>query len=176
MIKIINNVLYILKIVLLLITFVFSFYIIINMYQRLEKNMVDAIFNFIPFIILFILFSINFVFKQKTVSECLFYNITCCLTFIMLLFCIYRSFNDQNMIAIIRLGYNINFNYFADIIAPMRAMLYILSVCNVFLMLEDFHYVPKKPVVIEHTDLNKKVIKGEMNGVNVVEFSDSSNN
>ena len=128
MIKILNTILSYLKVLLLLVTFVFSFFIIINMYQRLEKNMINAIFNFIPFILLFILFAINIIFKQKSVNNCLFYNVTCCLVFLMLLFSVYRTFCDKNMIAIIRLGYNINFNYFADVIAPMKAMLYILSV------------------------------------------------
>ena len=168
MIKILNTILSYLKVLLLLVTFVFSFFIIINMYQRLEKNMINAIFNFIPFI----LFAINIIFKQKSVNNCLFYNVTCCLVFLMLLFSIYRTFCDKNMIAIIRLGYNINFNYFADVIAPMKAMLYILSVSNVLLMLEDFHFVPKKVEVVTKTDTKKKVIKGKNNGVNVVEFSD----
>lgn len=172
MIKILNTILSYLKVLLLLVTFVFSFFIIINMYQRLEKNMINAIFNFIPFILLFILFAINIIFKQKSVNNCLFYNVTCCLAFLMLLFSVYRTFCDKNMIAIIRLGYNINFNYFADVIAPMKAMLYILSVSNVLLMLEDFHFVPKKVEVVTKNDTKKKVIKGKSNGVNVVEFSD----
>ena len=168
MIKILNTILSYLKVLLLLVSFVFSFFIIINMYQRLEKNMINAIFNFIPFI----LFAINIIFKQKSVNNCLFYNVTCCLVFLMLLFSVYRTFCDKNMIAIIRLGYNINFNYFADVIAPMKAMLYILSVSNVLLMLEDFHFVPKKVEVVTKTDTKKKIIKGKNNGVNVVEFSD----
>ena len=76
MIKILNTILSYLKVLLLLVTFVFSFFIIINMYQRLEKNMINAIFNFIPFILLFILFAINIIFKQKSVNNCLFYNVT----------------------------------------------------------------------------------------------------
>ena len=86
MIKILNTILSYLKVLLLLVTFVFSFFIIINMYQRLEKNMINAIFNFIPFILLFILFAINIIFKQKSVKNCIFYNDTCSLVFIMLLF------------------------------------------------------------------------------------------
>ena len=94
--------------------------------------------------LLFILFSINFVFKQKTVNNSIFYNLTCCLVFGMLLFCIYRTFCDKNMIVMLRLGYNINFNYFADIIAPMRVMLYCLALANVLLMLCDLKVLNKK--------------------------------
>lgn len=137
MTKIVNGILSFFKMFLLLISFVFTFYIVVNMYRRLEKNVIDAIFNFVPFLILFLLFSINFIFKQKSVNNCLFYNVTCCLAFTMILFVIYRTLFDRNMIAMIRLGYDINFNYFADIIAPMRAILYMLCLSNVLLIVSD---------------------------------------
>ena len=174
MIKIVNTIFSYLKVLLLLVAFVFSFFIIINMYRRLEKNMIEAIFNFIPFVILFVLFAINIIFKQKSVNNCFFYNITCCLVFGMLLFAVYRTFFDRNMVVMIRLGYDINFNYFADVIAPMRAMLYILSLSNVLLMLEDFKWKQKKEEVIVNTDLDKKVIESTHNGVNVVKFNEPS--
>lgn len=140
MIKIINAILSFLKVILLLVCFVFTFFIIINMYRRLDKNVVDAVSNFIPFVLLFILFAINMIFRQKSVNKCFFYNITCCLVFTMILFAVYRTFFDRNMVVMIRLGYDINFNYFADIIAPIRAMLYILCVCNVLLMIEGIDF------------------------------------
>lgn len=136
MIKAINGFFSILKILLLLASFVFSFFIIINMYKRLDKNYVDSIVNFIPYVLLFVLFSINIIFRQKSVNGCMFYNITCCLVFSVILFAAFRTFNDNNMVIILRLGYNINFNYFADIIAPMRAMLYLLSASNILLMID----------------------------------------
>lgn len=145
MIKIINWLLNILKMIMLLACFVFTFYIIVNMYNRLGKDILGSMSNFIPFFLLFILFSINFVFHQKSVNECTFYNITCCLVFLMLLFSIYRTFNDRNMIMSIRLGYHINFNYFSDMIAPMRFMLYALSVSNILLMVTDMNiFIQKK--------------------------------
>ena len=73
-----------------------------------------------------------------------YYNITCCLVFLMLLFSIYRTFNDRNMIMVIRLGYNINFNYFSDMIAPMRFMLYTLSFSNILLMITGLSVFEKK--------------------------------
>ena len=138
MMKIINIILNVIKMFMLLACFVFTLFIIVQMYNRLGKDLSKSISNFVPFVLLFILFSINFVLRQKTVSYCTFYNITCCLVFGMLLFAIYRTFNDKNMILMVRLGYNINFNYFADIIAPMKVMLYCLSVSNLLLMAVDF--------------------------------------
>lgn len=140
MIKLINIILSILKVLLLLVCFVLSFFIIVNMYRRLDKDMIGIIYNFIPYVLLFILFSINFIFRQKSVNSCLFYNITCVLVLVMILFSCYRTFMDQNMIANIRLGYGINFNYFADIIAPMRVMLYVLCVSNVLLMIDGINF------------------------------------
>ena len=156
--QMINKIFCYLKVLLLLACFVFSFFIIINMYQRLGKNLVDAVFNFIPYVILFLLFSINIVLKQKSVNDNMFYNITCCLVFGMLLFSVYRTFFDRNMVAFIRLGYNINLNYFADMIAPMRAMLYMLSVSNVLLILDGMNlkFQKKEVPVVEETPKNKE--------------------
>lgn len=135
MTKIINILFLVLKFILLLVCFVFTFYIIMAMYNRLEKNLIECIPTMFPFVLLLVLFSINFVLRQKQVTNCLFYNITCCLAFSVILVAAYRSFFDKNMVMILKLGYDINFNYFADIIAPMKLMLYLLSVANMFLML-----------------------------------------
>lgn len=163
MTKIVNGVLSFFKMFLLLISFVFTFYIVVNMYRRLEKNVIDAIFNFVPFLVLFLLFSINFIFKQKSVNNCLFYNVTCCLAFTMILFVIYRTLFDRNMIAMIRLGYDINFNYFADIIAPMRVILYMLCLSNVLLIVSDIKLSIKtndniSNVEVKNTKTSKKSI------------------
>ena len=136
MVKLLNTILSIVKMILLLTCFVFTFYIIVNMYRRLNKDLVTSIGNFIPFVVLFILFSINFIFKQKSVNNNILYNVTCCLAFGMLLFCIYRALCDKNMIVFLRQGYDINFNYFADVIAPMKMILYGLSVSNILLILD----------------------------------------
>lgn len=133
--KVINILLIFIKFLFLLISFVLTFNIVLRMYERLGKNYIESIPVFIPYIVLFLLFSINFIFRQKRVNNCIFYNITCCLVFAMLIFCGYRAMNDEYMLLYIRLGdYHINFNYYADIIAPMKVMLYLLSISNVILM------------------------------------------
>lgn len=134
MTKIINGFFSVLKFLLLLVSFMVTFYIIMNMYHRLEKNIVDCIPTMLPFIVLLFLFIINFIFKQKAVNGCLFYNISCCFAFAVILFSAYRSIVDETMVMILKLGYHINFNYFADVIAPMKAMLYLLIVANILLI------------------------------------------
>lgn len=133
--KIINVSLIFIKFLFLLTSFVLTFNIVLRMYERLGKNYIESIPVFIPYIILFFLFSINFILRQKRVNNSMFYNITCCLVFAMLIFCGYRAMTDKYMLLYIRLGdYHINFNYYADIIAPMKVMLYLLSVSNILLM------------------------------------------
>ena len=66
------------------------------------------------------------------------------------------------MVVYLRLGYNINFNYFADIIAPMRAMLYVLCASNVLLMVDGLKFWDKKEeiILVEKEDKKeKKVVK-----------------
>ena len=79
--KIINILLIFIKFLFLLISFVLTFNIVLRMYERLGKNYIESIPVFILYIVLFLLFSINFIFRQKRVNNCIFYNITCCLVF-----------------------------------------------------------------------------------------------
>ena len=112
MIKIINSILYIFKYLLLILCFSLGGYIVLYMYQRLNKSLMDSIFLALPFLILFVLFAINMLANQKRVTGNLFYNLTCCFVFLVVLFIEYRAIFDTNMIANSKLGYNINFNYF----------------------------------------------------------------
>lgn len=151
MTKVMNAIFSFLKIILLLASFAFTFFIIMNMYHRLDKNIVECIPTMLPFVLLLLLFIMNFVLGQKSVNGCLFYNITCCFTFGVILFAVYRSFFDQNMVMIEKLGYNINFNYFADVIAPMKLMLYLLCVSNIGLMISGINFGKKDTIVSEDT-------------------------
>lgn len=124
------------------------------MYDRLGKNYINSFSIFIPYIILFLAFSINFVLKQKKVNECIFYNITCCLVFVMLIFGGYRAMTDQYMLLYLRLGnYHINFNYYSDLIAPMKIMLYLLTVSNFIFMFTGSSQIGNK----KYPDVNVKM-------------------
>lgn len=134
MIKAINRLLYFSKLILLLVSFGFTLYIIMFMYQRLEKSMLQSIWVFLPYLLLFVLFSINIIFNQKQVRDNFFYNFVCCLTFVLFIYVGYRAVFDPYMVARIRLGYDINFNYYSDMISPLQIMLYCLSIANVCFM------------------------------------------
>lgn len=143
MIKIINKLLYILKNIILPFLLVGTIYIIIFMFKRLEKdifgaNLMEFISVIAPFILLLIIFVINSILKQKNVSDNVFYNITSFLVMLTIGIFIYRALFDQNMYLWHKYGYNINFNYFADQIAPIKVMLYGLLVANILLMIEGY--------------------------------------
>lgn len=135
MIKMINGLLYGIKYLLLILSFALGSYIILYMYQRLDKPVFDAIYIAIPFIFLFILFAINMLANQQRITKNLFYNLTCCFVFMVILFIEYRAIFDTNMIANSKLGYNINFNYFADNINAIQVMVIGLIVSNFLFML-----------------------------------------
>ncbi len=131
MIKMLNGLFYGLKYLLLILSFALGSYIVLYMYQRLDKSLVESITIALPFVILFILFAINMIFSQKSVTTNIFYNLTCCFVFVVILFIEYRAIFDTNMIANSKLGYNINFNYFADNINAIKVMIIGLIVSNI---------------------------------------------
>lgn len=144
--KVLNYVFLVLKVLMLIASFIVTLFIIMNMYNRLDKNIVECIPTMLPFILLLIVFTINFVLKQKSVNDCILYNIACCMAFAVVLFAAYRTFNDYNMVMITKLGYKMNFNYFADVIAPMKAMLYLLFASDIFLIISGIETKVTKKV------------------------------
>ena len=143
MTKILNKLFRILHIIMLPILLVATIYIVMFMFQRLEKEIFGA--NFLeflgvifPYLLLIILNIINMFLKQNNVKDNLFYNTTAFLVMIVItVFCL-RALFDQNMFLWHKYGYNMNFNYFSDQIAPMKVMLYGLSIANVVLMIDGY--------------------------------------
>lgn len=120
-----------LKFLLLLIAFGLSFYIVLSMYSRVDKGIMEAIPIFLPYILLIILFSINISLKQKSVNNNLFYNLTCCLVFFCICLVSLRAILDQNMVLNEIMGYNINFSYYGDFIVFMKLMMYGLLLSDI---------------------------------------------
>lgn len=141
--KILNGILMVLKFILLILGFGLSFFIILSMYKRIDKNIIESIPIFIPFILVLFLFFINIIMNQKSVNSNIFYNLTCCLVFCCILVAGLRSVLDKNMLLNSIMGYNINFSYFSDFIAFMKIMLYGLSLANIFFMI---HEKEEKPI------------------------------
>lgn len=142
MLKILNKVFLYIKVLLLLISFVLSIYIMINMYYNLEKNpfgeyMKEFLGVLLPFVFLLILFVINIVGKQKKVNDNLFYNLTCVLVLSSIIYMGYRAMFDQNLILWHKTDFHMAFEYFADQISQIKVMLYGLAVANLFFIVES---------------------------------------
>lgn len=135
--KILNILFYVLKFILLLAAFGMTLMIIVQMNKRLEKEFMTTIQVFIPFVIITLLFIMNLILKQKSVSQTLFYNLTCCLVFMVIILVGYRSLTDSNMVLNEKYGYGIDFNYFNNFIAYLKIMLYGLCLGNLFFMVHD---------------------------------------
>ena len=151
MTKILNGVFSILKYILLLVSFMFTFYIMMSMYERLEKSMVDALPTFIPYLILFLLMAFNLIFKQAQVNNNIFFNLTACLIFGLFIFVGYRALFDEFLLTRYRTDYGIAFQYFSDMVAPLRSMIYLLIASDLFLIFSHSkrNEVIEEKVIIE---------------------------
>lgn len=131
MISILNRVLYLLKMLLLIFSFGLTFYIVLFLNQRLNKDLIESIPVFIPFVILLLIFIINIIFHHQIIQNNFFYNFVCCFVFGLIIYVCCRTLFDPYMIVRIRQGYQMNFSYFSDMIAPLQIMLYGLFISNI---------------------------------------------
>ena len=141
MVKIFNKIFSILKLLLLVASFVLSLYIMLNMYESLEKDpfgkdFMEFIGVLIPFFCLLIVYVINITFKQKSINDNIFYNITCFIILLTILYMGIRSLMDSNLVLWHKTAYHINFDYFADQIFQIKAMLFGLFVTDILLIIE----------------------------------------
>ncbi len=165
MIRIMNGFFSMLKFLLLGISFFVTFYIVMSMYERLEKNILSAIPIFIPYLILFLLMSFNLIFKQKQVTRNIFFNLTVCLVFGVFIFVGWRSLMDDYMLVRYKNDYQISFHYFSDMIAPLKAMLYLLIFGDLFLIFtkkrepkEKIQSLKKEEVVAPSLDVSSTTV------------------
>lgn len=142
--KILNIIFAVLKYILLLGAFAITLFIMVRMNVRLEKSFITIMPEFIPFLIIFLLFIINLVFKQEGVNNNIFYNLTSCIIFTTIIVVGYRAFADKNMVLNEKYGYGIDFNYFNTFISYMKIMLYGLSVSNLLFMIKPVKEELKK--------------------------------
>ncbi len=129
--KIINSFLLIFKLILLLISFILSGYIVLKMYSSFDRNLLDSILYILPYIILITLFIVNVVKKQDCVNKNIFYNITCILVSIVIIIVSLRTMFDKNLLLNDELKFGINFMYFSDFLIFMKIMLYGLALGNI---------------------------------------------
>ena len=151
--KIFNILFYVLKFILLIAAFGLTLFVLIRMNIRLDKGITDSLSNFIPFIILFILFIVNMILKQSSVIKNVFYNLTCCLVLSTIILVSLRSVLDTNMVLNGKYGYGIDFNFFDNFLAYINIMLYGLSIANIFFMFRE-----KEDIKVEKTHKKTKKV------------------
>ncbi len=151
MLKIFNGLFLVLKFILLFISFGLTLYIMLAMYDRLNKNLMESIDVFLPMLLLVIVFVINVIFRQSSVNKNIFYNISATVVFSTIVFVAYRAIFDTNMILNSVLGYDINFVYFDDFIPFMQTMIYGLIIANIMFMinLDKKKIIENKRVEVE---------------------------
>lgn len=135
--KILNKMFLVLKFLLLIGAFSITLYIILSMYHRVNKDIVEAVPIFIPYVLVLLLFFINVSTNQNNVNNNLFYNLTCCIVFSCIILIGLRAIFDKKMLLNEIMGYGINFSYFSDFITFMKIMLYGLSMSNVCFMIHE---------------------------------------
>ena len=141
--KIFNSLFYILKYLLLIAAFGLTLFILIRMNVRLDKDMMTILPELISFALLLILFVLNMIFRQSSVSDNIFYNLTCCLVLGTIIFVDLRSVLDTNMVLNAKYGYDIDFKFFDNFIAYIKIMLYGLSIANILFMVRERKRVEK---------------------------------
>ena len=137
MTRIINGFFSILKYLLLVISFILTFYIVMFMFKRLNKDYIGTIEIFLPYVLLLGTFTVNLLFDQKVVTRNIFYNLTCCLVLGVFIFAGYRAIFDKYLLSGINMGYDINFNYYADMLAPLKSTFYLLIASNIMIMFSE---------------------------------------
>ena len=135
--RIFNGLFYGLKFLLLIGAFGLTLFILIRMNIRLEKDMMSILPQFIPFIILLVLFIINMILRQVGVSKNLFYNLTCCLVFTTIILVGCRAVLDTNMVLNAKYGYGIDFNFFDNFLPYIKIMLYGLIIADILFMFRE---------------------------------------
>ena len=134
--KILNTFFGIFKYFVFFLSLSITVYIVLGMYQRVDKDIIESSIIFLSYFILFFVYILNIILRQS-IRENIFYNITSCLVFVTTLVVGFRSILDTNMILNSIMGYNINFSFFSDYIPFMNILMYGLIISNIFFMFTD---------------------------------------
>lgn len=147
-----------LKYVLLVISFALVFYGIIVTYKRLDKNIMESIPVFIPFLVVFVVYVVNLFIRSKVIRDNLLYNAVSVIVFAVIIVICIRAKFDTSMILYYKYAIDFNPAYFADNLSTIQMMLYTLAGSNVLFMLSAL-FDEKKVKKVEVND--KKKIKKE---------------
>ena len=157
--RIFNGLFYGLKFLLLIAAFALSLFIFLRMNMRLDKSFVSVLPQFIPFVILLILFIVNVLFKQEGVTKCLFYNLTCSLVLTTIVLVSLRAIMDTNMVLNGKYGYGIDFNFFDNFLAYIDIMVYGLIISNILFMFKEKDNIKDEKIESDKSNKSKRLKK-----------------
>ena len=128
-----------LKYILLVISFGLVFYGIMMTYSRLEKSLSDAVYVFLPFFVVLILFLVSLIVRSEKINNNLLFNFVACFVFITIIMVCLRSIYDDKMLLFYRYEMNFNPAFFADNLSIIEVMLYMVGGANSLLLLSHFN-------------------------------------
>ena len=137
MIEMINKVMFYFKLILLLLVFTLTLYILFSMYDYYKTGFWNLILISLPLLLSLIMFVISFFFKvgdDKTL-----FNVGCILALIAILIIDYRSIFDKNMVLWVK-G-EINFYYFQNQITQIKILCYSIFIGNLVLFYQKRYLI-----------------------------------
>lgn len=137
MIEMINKVMFYFKLILLLLVFTLTLYILFSMYDYYKTGFWNLILISLPLLLSLIMFVLSFFFKvgdDKTL-----FNVGCILALIAILIIDYRSIFDKNMVLWVK-G-KINFYYFQNQITQIKILCYSIFIGNLVLFYQKRYLI-----------------------------------
>lgn len=126
-----------LKYILLVFAFGLVFFGIMSTYARLQKPLTEAVGVFLPFALVLIIYFVNIFIKSNDSNSRLFFNFVSCFTYIVTIIIGLRSIFDKNMLLYYKYQINFNPTFFADNLAAVQVMLYMIFAANILLIIRD---------------------------------------
>ena len=130
--KLINTVLFYSKIIILLIAFTLTLYIIFSMNYYYQKDITSVFMAGLPLFLVLVTFMIS-IFKDN-VRDNLFFNIASVLSLIAIVIIDYRTIFDRNMVLWIES--KMNFYYFINSLRGIKILCYIVFLGNILLLIK----------------------------------------
>ena len=131
--NIINKILFYVKIILLLLSFTLSLYIMMMMYDKYSTGIGKLFLLFIPMFLSLITFVVSFFFKDGNNS--ILFNVSSALALLAIVIICIRSLVDKNMVLNIKDG--INFYYFENQLRQIKILMYMIFFGNLVLFYKE---------------------------------------
>ena len=131
MVKLINSILFYIKVIFLLIAFIITFYILLMRMDINKSNILSVLPEFIP--LLGVLTAFVFSFFLNKGNDNLLFNIGCVLVLLAIIIIDYRTLFDRNVISL----YKINLNYFNGQVIRIKLILYLTIISNLMLIIKE---------------------------------------